>query len=40
MNKILGIIGGSGLYEISGVDIIESHSLDTPWGSPSAPVVD
>ena len=40
MNKILGIIGGSGLYDISGVDIIESHSLDTPWGAPSAPVVE
>ena len=40
MNKRLGIIGGSGLYDISGVDIIESHSLDTPWGAPSAPVVE
>ena len=36
MNKRLGIIGGSGVYEITGVNIIESHSLDTPWGTPSA----
>ena len=40
MSKRLGIIGGSGLYEIPSVDILESHSLETPWGAPSAPVVE
>ena len=40
MNKRLGIIGGSGLYEIPSVSILKSHSLDTPWGAPSAPVVE
>ena len=40
MSKILGIIGGSGLYEIPGVDISNSHSLETPWGKPSAPILE
>ena len=40
MSKRLGIIGGSGLYEIPDVEILESHKLDTPWGTPSAPVVE
>ncbi|MBL1351759.1 MAG: S-methyl-5'-thioadenosine phosphorylase [Zetaproteobacteria bacterium] len=31
-----GIIGGSGLYHIEGLDIIEHFDLDTPWGKPSA----
>ena len=31
----IGIIGGSGLYEIEGVDVIEEVNIDTPWGSPS-----
>jgi len=34
-----GIIGGSGLYHIEGLDIIESFDLDTPWGKPSAPLM-
>jgi len=34
-----GIIGGSGLYHIEGLDIIERFDLDTPWGKPSAPLI-
>ncbi len=34
-----GIIGGSGLYHIEGLDIIDSFDLDTPWGKPSAPLI-
>jgi len=33
--KIVGVIGGSGLYEIEGLTDVESVSIDTPWGSPS-----
>ncbi|MEN6364174.1 MAG: S-methyl-5'-thioadenosine phosphorylase [Rectinema sp.] len=32
---VVGIIGGSGLYEIEGVKILEEVTMDTPWGSPS-----
>lgn len=33
--RTIGIIGGSGLYEIEGLENIESLSIDTPWGNPS-----
>ncbi|MEE2566148.1 S-methyl-5'-thioadenosine phosphorylase [Hyphobacterium marinum] len=33
----LGIIGGSGLYDLQGLDGPETVT-DTPWGKPSAPV--
>ena len=31
----LGIIGGSGLYNIGNIDKEEWLKVDTPWGSPS-----
>jgi 5'-methylthioadenosine phosphorylase len=31
----IGIIGGSGLYEVEGAKVIEEIIIDTPWGSPS-----
>ncbi len=31
----LGILGGTGLYEIEGINIIEEISLNTPFGKPS-----
>lgn len=30
-----GIIGGSGLYDIKGIDVIDSLSIETPYGKPS-----
>lgn len=33
--KTVGVIGGSGLYEIEGLTDVESISVDTPWGNPS-----
>ncbi len=35
----LGIIGGSGLYNIAGLSDIEEHDVTTPFGKPSDPVV-
>ena len=32
---VLGIIGGSGLYEIEGLENPEWISIETPWGIPS-----
>ena len=32
---ILGIIGGSGVYEIEGLKNAEWRLIDTPWGAPS-----
>ena len=32
---VLGILGGSGLYDIDGLDNREWVEIDTPWGKPS-----
>ncbi len=34
----LGIIGGSGLYQLSGLENVCTHDIETPFGRPSAPV--
>lgn len=36
----LGIIGGSGLYALEGLEGVQEHEIDTPWGAPSGPVVE
>lgn len=33
--KTIGIIGGSGLYGVEGLEKIKTVSVDTPWGTPS-----
>lgn len=35
---LLGIIGGSGIYDLPGVSIIREDDVATPWGRPSAPL--
>ncbi len=35
----LAIIGGSGLYQMSGLSNVEEHDITTPFGKPSAPIV-
>ena len=35
----LGIIGGSGLYSMTGLKDIREQIIDTPFGKPSAPIV-
>lgn len=37
--KTVGVIGGSGLYEIEGLSDVESVSVETPWGSPSDDII-
>lgn len=39
MKPELGIIGGSGLYEMEGLSNIERFDLDTPFGKPSSPIM-
>jgi 5'-methylthioadenosine phosphorylase len=36
---VLGVIGGSGLYEIEGLTSVEQVHVDTPFGAPSDEVV-
>jgi len=38
MAPILGIIGGSGLYHMPGLENVETVSLETPFGPPSSDV--
>ena len=38
-NISIAIIGGSGLYSMSGLEDTKEYNLDTPFGKPSAPIV-
>ncbi|MCA8900234.1 MAG: S-methyl-5'-thioadenosine phosphorylase [Hyphomonas sp.] len=38
-NWTLGIIGGSGLYEIDGLEERREETVETPWGAPSDALV-
>ncbi len=35
----IGIIGGSGLYEMDNLENIEVHNINTPYGEPSSPII-
>ena len=35
MQRRIGVIGGSGVYQISGLDGAQWRRVDTPWGAPS-----
>lgn len=39
MPSTLGIIGGSGLYDLPGIDQVEELSLSTPYGRTSGPII-
>ena len=34
----LGVLGGSGLYDIDGLEEVRDEVVETPWGTPSAPL--
>ena len=35
---VLGIIGGSGIYDLPGLETVRSKTIKSPWGQPSAPL--
>src|SRR5436190_23824575 len=39
MSGAIGIIGGSGLYEMEGLRVVEEREIATPFGEPSDPFV-
>lgn len=39
MPHTIGIIGGSGLYELDGISDVREERVDTPFGAPSAPLI-
>lgn len=36
---MLAIIGGTGLYQLEGLEILENIALETPFGKPSSPII-
>jgi len=36
---VLGIIGGSGLYALEGLENVRRETIETPWGAPSGALV-
>ncbi|WP_415902593.1 MTAP family purine nucleoside phosphorylase [Neptuniibacter sp. QD29_5] len=36
---MLGIIGGTGIYQLEGLEVTGEHEIETPFGSPSAPIL-
>jgi 5'-methylthioadenosine phosphorylase len=37
-NAVLGIIGGSGIYDLPGLENVRDETIKSPWGEPSASV--
>jgi 5'-methylthioadenosine phosphorylase len=35
---VLGIIGGSGLYDLPGLENVREERIESPWGEPSSPL--
>jgi 5'-methylthioadenosine phosphorylase len=36
---VLGVLGGSGLYDLPGLTGVEERAFDTPFGPPSSPII-
>jgi 5'-methylthioadenosine phosphorylase len=36
---VLGVIGGSGLYRMPGLENVREHDIDTPFGKPSSSII-
>jgi 5'-methylthioadenosine phosphorylase len=39
MQYVLGVVGGSGLYNMPGLESVEEVTVETPWGAPSDAVI-
>lgn len=37
---VIGVIGGSGVYGLEGLEIIKEHNVHTPYGAPSSSIVE
>lgn len=35
MERVIGVIGGSGVYDLAGLEEARWQAVDTPWGAPS-----
>lgn len=39
-NVVLGVIGGSGVYQVDGIEVVQEHNVQTPFGAPSDSVIE
>jgi 5'-methylthioadenosine phosphorylase len=39
VKSVVGIIGGSGIYDLPGLTNAQNKVIESPWGKPSAPVL-
>ncbi len=40
MSNIIGVIGGSGVYNLDGISIVKEHQVETPFGRPSDNIIE
>jgi 5'-methylthioadenosine phosphorylase len=40
MRRVLGVIGGSGVYDVPGLSDVREHEVQTPFGPPSSSVLE
>jgi 5'-methylthioadenosine phosphorylase len=38
--RIVGVLGGSGLYDVEGLEVVSEHRVETPFGAPSDVIVE
>ncbi|MFV8817383.1 S-methyl-5'-thioinosine phosphorylase [Haliea sp. E17] len=36
--SVLALVGGTGIDQFEGLEIVDRHALETPWGEPSRPI--
>ena len=36
----IGVIGGSGVYKIEGIEVVKEHVVSTPFGNPSSEIIE
>ena len=39
VKAVLGVIGGSGVYDLPGLEDVREERITSPWGEPSRPFV-
>lgn len=39
-NIKIGVIGGSGVYKIEGIEVVKEHKVSTPFGSPTSEIIE
>lgn len=39
-NSKIGVIGGSGIYKLDGIEVVKEHKISTPYGAPTSEVIE